>query len=84
LEASNPPLVFDYCASIAMFDGMISKITQHGRINDDARAITANMIQGWIREINQNFGRPSHGERLGESYTRCTAHCEIQFMKLIL
>ena len=36
LEASDPPLVFDYCASIAMFDGMIFKIMQHGCINDDA------------------------------------------------
>jgi hypothetical protein len=33
-------------------------------------------VQGWIREANQKFGRASHGECLGESYTQCTILCE--------
>ena len=40
-----------------------------GHINDDVKAIIANMIQGWIREVSQNFGGTSRGGRLGESYT---------------
>lgn len=34
-------------------------------------------IQGWIREVNQYFGRACCGERLGESYTWCTGLCGI-------
>ena len=29
-------------------------------------------LQGWIRDVNQNFGRASHEEQLGETYTWCT------------
>ena len=47
-------------------------------INDDVQAITANMIQGWISEVNRNFGKASRGEQLGESYTWCTVRCEIK------
>ena len=36
------------------------------------QAITVDMVRGWIREVNQNFGRASHGEQLGESYAWCT------------
>ena len=38
-------------------------------INDDVQAFSINMVQGWIRVVNQIFGRSSCGERLGESYT---------------
>ena len=31
-------------------------------INVGMQAIVANMVQGWRREINQNFGSASHGE----------------------
>ena len=40
-----------------------------GYINDDVQAITADMVQGWIREVSRNFGRASREERLGQSYT---------------
>ena len=44
--------------------------------------INVDMVQGLIREVNQNFGRASHGERLGESLPFCDQI--LQFMKLIL
>ena len=34
------------------------------------------MIQGWIREVNQIYGTTSHGKRLGESSTWCTIFCK--------
>ena len=40
-----------------------------GHINNDVQSITVDMVQGWIREVSCIFGRPSRGERLGESYT---------------
>ena len=45
-------------------------------INDDVWKIIAHMVQGWIREVNQIFGRASCGEWLGESYTWCVVLCE--------
>jgi hypothetical protein len=45
------------------------------------------LVQGWIREINQNFGRASGREGLGESYTWCTGFMwnkVKEFMKLIM
>jgi hypothetical protein len=43
------------------------------------------MVQVWIREVNQNFGKAIRGERLGESHTRWTVLVNkiIHFMKLI-
>ena len=57
-----------------MSDKMISKIIKHYSlyIYDDTQAIIVDMVQGWIREVNINFGRASHMERLGDSCTRCT------------
>ena len=47
-----------------------------GHITEDVQAITAYMVQGWIWEVNQSFGRVGHGEQLGESYTRCIIVCQ--------
>ena len=35
----------------------------------DLEASIVDMVQGLIREVNQNFGRACRWERLGESYT---------------
>jgi hypothetical protein len=35
---------------------------------NDVQTIIGGMVQGWIREVKQDFGRDSRGERLGESY----------------
>jgi hypothetical protein len=40
-----------------------------GHINDDVQTITANMVQGWIREVNQNLDKIGCEEHLEESYT---------------
>ena len=64
--------------SKAMSHKMISKVIEHYSlyINDDVQAIIAEMVQGWIKEVNNFFGRASHMERLGESYTQYTVLCE--------
>ena len=41
----------------------------NGHVNDVVQAFTTDKVQGWIREVNCNFGEASCEEQLGESYT---------------
>ena len=47
-------------------------------INDVIQAMTIGMVQGWIREVDQNFDRASHREWLGECYAWCTVLSEVK------
>jgi hypothetical protein len=56
--------------------GVVGHLKSHVRrndhqshIDDDVQLITANIFQGWIRELNLNFCRANPGEQLEESYT---------------
>ena len=40
-----------------------------GHTSHDVQSIISDMAQGWIREVNHNFGRASRKKRLGGSYT---------------
>ena len=40
-----------------------------GHINNDVQTITTHMVQGWIREVNQNLGKTGCAEHSRESYT---------------
>ena len=73
LPSYNPFLnvaewVFGHNKSHIQQDDLQMHETLLGYFNDDAHAIVVDMVQGWIREVNQCFGRASRGERLGESY----------------
>ena len=50
----------------AMPNKMISKIIEHDQVtlNDDVQTVMTNMVQGWIREVNRNFGREKDQENL--------------------
>ena len=49
-------------------------------IDDDIQAITTNIVQGWLREVNVNFGRVGRKEWLKNYYYYiwCTVLCKIK------
>jgi hypothetical protein len=67
LEASSLDVNFFF--GLQYLEVEASNACSNDRINDDEQAIIANMVQGWIREVNQMLGRTSYGEKLGKSYT---------------
>jgi len=70
--------VFGHINSHVQWNDRQNHWTLLGHINDDVQAINAYMVQGWIRDVNPNFDRASHGEQLRESYTWCIMFCEIK------
>ena len=74
LPSYNPFLnvakwVFGHIKSHVQREDLQNHRTLLGHINDVIQAVIANMLQDQIREVDRNFGRASHGERLGESCT---------------
>lgn len=61
--------IFGHIKSHVQWNDLQNHGTLLGHINHHVQAINTNMVQGWIREVNQNFDRANYGKRLGESYT---------------
>ena len=61
--------VFGHIKSHVRHNDLQNHQTLIGHILHDVQSVSADMVQGWIREVNRNFGKASRGKRLGESYT---------------
>ena len=60
--------VFGHIKSHVRRQDLQDQQTLVGAIGDDVRSISADMYEGWIREVNRNFGRAHQGEELGREY----------------
>ena len=60
---------FGHIKSHTRWNDLQNHQTLLGHINHDVQVMVVDMVQGWIRDVNWNFGTTSCGEWLGESYT---------------
>ena len=62
-------LAFGHIKSHVRQNDLQNYQTLLGHIHDEVQAIAINMVQSWLREVNQKFDRASRRDLLGESYT---------------